>query len=160
MIALMRHPTFLRHILNLYPPFIGAGIRVKHISRDFRHVIVAMKLTWYNRNYVGTHFGGSLSAMVDPFYMLILINLLGKEYVVWDLVSNIRFVTPGRGTVTAEFHVTDAQINDIKAQTVDGSKYTPVFTVEIVDRNGELVARAEKQLYIRRKTAMNLPNTE
>lgn len=151
MIALMRHPTFLRYVLNFYPPFVGAGIRVKHVSRDFRHVIVAMKLTWYNRNYVGTHFGGSLSAMVDPFYMLMLINILGKEYVVWDQASNIRFLAPGRGTVKAEFHITEAQIDDIKTRTADGSKYTPVFTVDIVAQDGELVARVEKQLYIRRK---------
>ncbi|MBI3536769.1 MAG: DUF4442 domain-containing protein, partial [Chloroflexi bacterium] len=65
----------LRH-LNLYPPFVGAGIRSK-ISRDHRRIEVWMKLRWYNLNAVGTHFGGSLYAMCDPWFMLILIKALG-----------------------------------------------------------------------------------
>ena len=79
----MDHNQFKRK-LNLYPPYWGTGIFVKKISPDFREIIVQMKMTWYNRNYVNTHFGGSLYSMTDPFFMLMLMQILGKEYIVWD----------------------------------------------------------------------------
>ena len=43
-----------------------------------------MKLSLRNQNYVGSHFGGGLFSMTDPFYMLMLMNVLGSEYLVWD----------------------------------------------------------------------------
>lgn len=69
----------LFHLINFYPPFFGAGIRIKKISEDKTTVEVQMKLTFWNRNYVGTQFGGSLYAMTDPFFMLILIENLGPN---------------------------------------------------------------------------------
>jgi acyl-coenzyme A thioesterase PaaI-like protein len=110
-----------------------------------------MKMRWYNRNYVGTHFGGSLYAMVDPFYMLMLIQILGKDYVVWDKSAHIKFVKPGKGTVTADFQLDRSTIDDIVARTADGEKYLRDLVVPIKDEAGELVARVVKTLYVRRK---------
>jgi acyl-coenzyme A thioesterase PaaI-like protein len=140
----------LKFCINLYPPFLGAGIRVKHIAPDYREVIVSMKLRWYNRNYVGTHFGGSLAAMTDPFYMLMLIHILGKEYTVWDKTSIIDFIAPGRGTVTAHFTLTDEQIAEIKNKTASGDPYYPEFHVDIVNKSGEIVSAVKKKLYVRK----------
>src|ERR1039458_6644721 len=61
-----KSPAHLRRLVNLWPPFLGAGIRIKHIAPDMKAVDVEMKLRWWNANYVGTHFGGSLFAMTDP----------------------------------------------------------------------------------------------
>lgn len=107
----------LKRLLNIYPPYLGAGIHVDSISDDFRDVVVSMKLRWYNRNYVGTHFGGSLASMTDPFYMLMLMNILGKGYIVWDHSTRIRFIRPGRGRVVARFHLSQEQIDGVYAQT-------------------------------------------
>ena len=137
--------------MSLWPPFLGAGIRVKHIASDFREVVVSMKLRWYNRNYVGTHFGGSLAAMADPFYMFMLIHILGSEYTVWDKTSTIDFIAPGRGTVTARFRLNDDQIAEIKDETADGKTYFPALSVDIVNESGEVVAHVEKKLYVRKK---------
>ena len=137
--------------MSLWPPFLGAGIKVKHITADFREVVVSMKLRWYNRNYVGTHFGGSLAAMTDPFYMLMLIHILGSEYTVWDKTSTIDFIAPGRGTVTARFRLNDEQIADIKNETADGNAYFPELSVDIVNGSDEVVARVRKKLYVRKK---------
>ena len=137
--------------MNLWPPFLGAGIKVRHIRADYREVVVSMKLRWYNRNYVGTHFGGSLAAMTDPFYMLMLIHILGNEYTVWDKTSTIDFITPGRGTVTARFRLKDEQIKEIKENTAKGDAYLPEFTVDIVDESGEVIATVKKILYVRKK---------
>lgn len=110
-----------------------------------------MSMHWYNRNYVGTHFGGSLYAMVDPFYMLIMMNILGKDYIVWDKVADIGFVSPGLGKLTARFSLTSKQIEDVKSHTANGEKYLPGYLVEVKDQNENLVTKVTKQLYIRRK---------
>jgi hypothetical protein len=141
----------LRYWVNLWPPFLGAGIKVKHIAPDYREIVVSLKLRWYNRNYVGTHFGGSLAAMTDPFYMLMLIHILGKEYIVWDKTSTIDFIAPGRGTVTAHFTVRDDQIAEIKSKTANGDPYYPEFSVDIVNELGEVIAKVAKKLYVRKK---------
>ena len=137
--------------MNLWPPFLGAGIKVRHIRADYREVVVSMKLRWYNRNYVGTHFGGSLAAMTDPFYMLMLIHILGNEYTVWDKSSTIDFIAPGRGTVTARVRLNDDQIAEIKNETADGKAYFPALSVNIVNESGDIVARVNKKLYVRKK---------
>ena len=137
--------------MSLWPPFLGAGIRVKHIAADYKEVVVSMKLRWYNRNYVGTHFGGSLAAMTDPFYMLMLIHILGSEYIVWDKTSTIDFIAPGRGTVTARFSLKGEQITEIKNETADGKAYFPALSVDIVNESGEVVAHVKKKLYVRKK---------
>jgi len=137
--------------MSLWPPFLGAGIRVKHIAADYKEVVVSMKLRWYNRNYVGTHFGGSLAAMTDPFYMLMLIHILGSEYIVWDKTSTIDFIAPGRGTVTARFSLKDEQITEIKENTATGDAYLPEFSVDIVNESGEVIATVKKTLYVRNK---------
>src|SRR3954471_228439 len=93
----------MRTVLNLYPPFLGAGIRVKRLDPDWRTIEVEMKLRRWNTNYVGSHYGGSLYSMTDPFYMLMLIENLGRDYIVWDKSATIRFRRPGKGTVVAKF---------------------------------------------------------
>ncbi len=153
---LARRARVLRWMLNLYPPYLGAGIRVQHISPDMRSIRVAMKLTRWNRNYVGTQFGGSLYAMVDPFYMLLLIERLGRDYIVWDKAASIDFITPGKGPVYAEFHVDDALLDDIRQQTATGKKCLPRLQVDIRDSAGELVARVDKTLYVRLKPQARL----
>ncbi|MCL5125727.1 MAG: DUF4442 domain-containing protein [Deltaproteobacteria bacterium] len=140
----MNHKTF-KLLLNLYPPYWGTGISVTKVTPDFREVIVQMKMRFYNRNYVNTHFGGSLYAMTDPFYMLMLIQILGKEYVVWDKSANIAFIRPGKGTVTARFSIDQDIISDIIGKTTEGQKYMPTFLVDIVDEQGNTVARVFKR---------------
>jgi hypothetical protein len=104
----------LRRSINLWPPFLGAGIRIQHIAPDMRTIDVEMKLRFWNANYVGTHFGGSLFAMTDPFYMLMLMANLGRDYIVWHKAATIRYRKPGKGTVGAELHLSDSQIDDIR----------------------------------------------
>ena len=144
-------PNRMKLLLNIYPPYLGAGIRVEHISADYREIVVSMKLRWYNRNYVGTHFGGSLASMTDPFFMLMLINVLGKDFVVWDQAARIRFIRPGGGRVAARFHLSQAQIDEIHTQTRRGAVFRPEYEVEILDEEGEVVAQVVKQEYIRKK---------
>jgi hypothetical protein len=141
----------LRRLLNLYPPYLGAGVRVKRVSEDFRTVEVEMPLRWWNKNYVGTHFGGSLYSMCDPFYMLMLIQLLGPEYVVWDKSATIRFKKPGKGVMRAKFELTAERVEEIRAQADRGEKVEPLFQVKVMDAEGNVVAEVDKLLYVRKK---------
>ncbi len=151
-------PFVFKLLSNLYPPYWGTGIRVSKISADCRELMVQMKLHWYNRNYVKTHFGGSLYAMTDPFLMLMLMQVLGREYIVWDQTARIEFIKPGRGTVRVKFLITDDDVTTIKACTAHGEKYLPEFTVAIRDDAGETVCRVTKTLYVRRKQRDNDAN--
>lgn len=148
------HSLMAKHLIlklmSLWPPFLGAGIRVKRISRDFTEVDVEMKLRIWNRNYVGVHFGGSLYAMTDPFYMLMMMENLGRGYIVWDKAATVRFKRPGRGRVRAEFRITRDQIESIRDQADREAKVEPVFHVRVFDAEGTLVAEVEKTLYVRR----------
>lgn len=139
----------LERFVNFYPPFLGAGIRSRAI--DERTICVVMKLNFLNRNLVGVHFGGSLYAMCDPWFMLILMRLLGKDYIVWDKAAHIQFLKPGLGKVTATFHIPQARVDEIRQQADSGQKIEPTFTVDVLDAQGQAVARVEKLLYVRRK---------
>jgi hypothetical protein len=137
-------------LVNLWPPFAATGIHV-HWGPDMKSVDVTMKLRFWNRNFVGTHYGGSLYSMTDPFYMLMLIKNLGPGYVVWDKAASIRFRKPGKGKVRAEFRLTDAQLDDIRKQLETLPKYEPTYNIEVKDQAGEVVAEVEKLLHIRKK---------
>jgi len=121
---------------------------------DLRAVDVELRAHWYNRNYVGTHYGGSLYSMADPFYMLMLIRNLGPGYIVWDKAASVRFRRPGRGTVRAEFRLTQQQLDSFRERLQTEEKIEPTFVVEIKDELGEVVALVEKLLYIRREPPM------
>jgi len=112
-----------------------------------------MRLRFWNRNYVGTHYGGSLYSMTDPFYMLMLMDKLGPDYIVWDKAASIRFRKPGRGRVRAEFRLSDEQIDDIRNKLATLEKYEPTFVVQVKDEAGDVVAEVEKVLHVRRKAA-------
>lgn len=141
----------LRRGINLWPPFLFSGIQVARLSEDYREAEVVLKQRWYNRNYVGTHFGGSLFAMTDPLYMLMLLHVMGRDYYVWDQGACIDYLKPGRGTVSARMRLEDAVVAEIRAQTAGGEKFLPKFTIPIHDAQGELVARVKRTLYVRLK---------
>ncbi len=144
-------PKKMKWFLRFYPPYIGAGIKVNLISADWMTLKVSMSLKWYNKNAVGTQFGGSLYSMTDPHYVLMLMNLLGREFIVWDKSGSIDFIKPGKGKVSATFTITNEMINEIKLKTAGGEKYLPEFEVDIIDDNDDIIAKVYKTLYIRRK---------
>lgn len=140
-----------RLMINLWPPMIGASIHVEHIAADYSEARVRMRQSVLNSNLFGTHFGGSLFAMTDPFYTLLILHQLGKDYVVWDKRSEIDFLLPARGTVRARFQLSADTIANIRQQTQGGEKYEPSFSVAITDRNDDIVAQVSKTIYVRRK---------
>ena len=148
------HALLKRHIrrfVNYWPPFLGAGIRVTRWDKDWRAIDVALPLHHWNANFVGTHYGGSLYSMIDPFYMLMLIENLGRDYVVWDKSAQIRFRRPGKGRVSASFRLSQAQLDEIREALETQEKLEQAFSVEIEDESGMAVAEVQKVIHIRKK---------
>ena len=147
--ALMSSATGMRRLLNLWPPLLFSGITVMEVSKDFRYAKVRLKKKSLTSNYVGTLFGGSLFAMTDPFFMIMAMKNLGKKYIVWDKRGEIEFVSPGKETVYAIFHLTDEDLQDIKTEVQKSGKYLKWFEVELKTTQGAVVARVKKQIYFR-----------
>ncbi|MCB0506802.1 MAG: DUF4442 domain-containing protein [Chitinophagales bacterium] len=141
----------ITRLIRFYPTYVGAGISVKSFNDDFTQVTVQMKMHWYNRNAVGTHFGGSLYSMCDPFYMFILMEHLGRDYIVWDKSASIDFVKAEKGTVYATFEIPFERIDEIKADADKKGKGLYTFNTNIVNEHGEIVANVEKVVYVRSK---------
>ncbi len=142
----------MRWGFNFFPAFRGTGARVTYISGDFREVRVELPLNWRTRNYVGTIFGGSVYGAVDPHYMIMLIKILGKGYVVWDKAATIRFKKPGRGTLYARFVIDEEEIATIRRLLETENSIDRVYNVDLTDSAGIVHASVEKTVYIRRNT--------
>ncbi|MEP7156553.1 MAG: DUF4442 domain-containing protein [Betaproteobacteria bacterium] len=140
-----------RIVMNCWPPFIGMRIHIMSIAPDWRQVRMRMKLGLRNQNYVGSHFGGGLFTMTDPYFMIMMMHQLGKGYVVWDKSAHIDFVAPGRTTVYANFNLTQEQVDEVLRMTAGGEKFEPTYSVDVVDPAGAIIAHVEKTLYIRKK---------
>lgn len=144
-------PGFFKMVMNFYPPLIGAGISVTHINQNYTEISVRLKYTWYNRNYVNTQFGGSLYAMTDPFYMLMMMKNLGEDYIVWDKAAHVEFKKPGLSHVYADFKLTPELLQTVREKTADGEKYIFDLPVDIYNETKEIIAQVTKTLYVRKK---------
>jgi acyl-coenzyme A thioesterase PaaI-like protein len=146
----MRASTF-RRLLNWWPPFLFNSIRVQYVSDDWTEAQVVLRLRPWNRNYVRTQFGGNLFAMVDPFWMLLVMHQLGHEHYVWDKAGAIDFVAPGREDVFAHFKLEPAAVDELRAAAAGGDKVLRWFETEVKTAAGEVIAIVRKQIYVRLK---------
>lgn len=148
---------YFKFFVNLWPPLFFSGVKVTHVSKDYREIDVVLKLRWYNKNYVGVQYGGSLFSMTDPWYMVMLMTNLGRDYYVWDKKVEIDYVKPGKTHVYAKFRLTQERIDDIKSKAANGEKYLPEFIIEILDENNNLVAKLKRTLYVKLKNKTPSP---
>lgn len=142
----------MRHGINYWGPFLGAGIKVIDADEHMTKITVELKETWFNRNIVGVHFGGSLYAMCDPFFMGILLHHLGQDFVVWDKEATIKFKRPGKGRVRATFEIPPHEIDKIRHEALNQDKTEPVFKTTIRDLDNKVVAEVEKIVYVKAKS--------
>lgn len=143
--------SMLLKMIRFWPPFWGAGISVKSFNSEGTSIVVQMKMHFWNKNYVGTHFGGSMYSMTDPFYMLILMNLLGKGYIVWDKSASIRYKVPSKGTLYARFELSLEQVEKIRLDVDEVKKIEIEFNIPIINEEGNTVAEVKKVLSIAKK---------
>lgn len=141
----------MRWGFNWFPAYRRTGARITYIARDFHEVRIILPLNWKTRNYVGTIFGGSMYAAIDPIYMVMLIKLLGPGYVVWDKAARVRFRKPGRSTLHAQMHITDEELENIRREVADSGRIDRTFEVNLRDANDVVHASFEKVLHIRKR---------
>ena len=141
-------PKLFKLLLSIYPPYLGAGIKITHVSEDWRELHAVMSMHWFNKNALGTHFGGSLYSMVDPHLVLLLIRLLGKDFWVWDKSAEIEFVKASKKKVTAIIKITDEDLKKIKRNTNGGEKYYHGFIIEVKDESNDIAAIIRKTVYV------------
>ncbi|HBH23731.1 MAG TPA: tetrameric acyl-CoA thioesterase [Cytophagales bacterium] len=138
-------------LANFYPPFFGAGIRLQKVNNDFTYMKVKLAFGFLNANLVGTQFGGSLFAMCDPWYMIMLFHHLRKEYIIWDKAATIRFRKPGKSAVFAEFIIDDDLLTKIRSEVDELGKKDFHFKTEVKNKEGEVIAEVDKVIYIKKK---------
>lgn len=138
-----------RWLFNFFPAYRGTGARVEYIAADWMEVRIRVPLSWRTRNYVGTIFGGSLYASIDPFYMLMLIKLLGRDFIVWDKAATIRFRQPGRTTLRATFLLSPAVVDDIREQAMRLGRIDRDFEIALADEAGTVHATFTKTIHVR-----------
>jgi len=144
---------------NLYPAYRGTGAWITYIASDWREVRIRLPLSWQTRNYVGTIFGGSIYAAVDPFYMIMLIKNLGSSYVIWDKAATVRFKKPGVSTLYARFRLEEAELQDIRLQLEEQPNLDRLYHIDLVDGQGEPRAWVEKTIFIAKKgTKLTTPD--
>ena len=141
---------------NFFPAYRGTGARVVYIADDYREMRVKIPLSWRTRNYVGTIYGGSMYAGIDPIYMLMLIKTLGRDYIVWDKAAKIRFKRPGKETLFADFLLTEEELGAIREILESQKSVDRIYTVKLADKSGKVHALIEKTLYIAKKREENL----
>ena len=139
--------------INLYPPYLGMGIKVRSFSEDHTRFEVELRAKWYNRNLFGTHFGGCLYSMTDPFFVFIITMNLGKGYIVWDKSAAIDFLKPAKGTILGVFEIGKARLDEIRTEVDALGKNTYHFEADLTDEKGLVVARVKKEVYVRAKGA-------
>jgi acyl-coenzyme A thioesterase PaaI-like protein len=141
----------MRWRLNWFPAYRATGARIAYIAADWREVRVRLPLTRRTRNYVGTIYGGAMYSAADPLYMVMLIELLGPRYVVWDKAATIRFLRPGRTTLYASCSVTGEELDALRSEVDAEGRAEREYTIELKDAAGEVHAVVEKLLSIRKR---------
>ncbi|NQX82517.1 MAG: DUF4442 domain-containing protein [Flavobacteriaceae bacterium] len=134
---------------NYSPMYRRTTARIYYITEDLMNIKVKIPLTYKNMNYVGSIFGGSMSSATDPVYMIQLMDILGKNYVVWDKEVTINFKAPARETAYVDFLFTDKEIEDIKKEVSENDKMYLVKKLNITNKDGSVVfAELTKTVYI------------
>lgn len=145
----MTYRDYLLSLWNLWPPFLFSGIRVVKKSKDYRHITAKLKLRFWSANFVGTQYGGSLFSMTDGFYMVMLMKNLGPAYSVWDKAATIRYIQPGKTDVTAEFHLSEEDLEHIRKTVQEQGRMHWQRSIAIKDAHGNIIAEVDKTISIK-----------
>jgi len=141
--------TVFKYGFNLSPMYRRSTGRLTYVSEDLKKVNIKIPISYKNRNYVGSVFGGSLLSATDPIYMIQLLNILDKEYVVWDKSASIRFKRPVKENGYANFVITDEDLDNIKKGVAEQKEIDFKKVVLITNKQEDIVfAEVTKIIYV------------
>lgn len=147
-----RKSRWMRRVFNVWPCIWCTGSRVTFIASNWQELHLELSLNFRTRNRVGTVFGGSIYSSIDPYYMLLLMEILGKEYIVWDKAASIKFIRPITGKVRCRFLISDETIENIKSVIAEKNEFTFEFPLRFEDENANVYAAFTKGVYIADKS--------
>ncbi len=138
---------WLRLRLNYWPCIWCTGGKIQFLSSDFRELHIGLKKNIRTLNRVGTIYGGSIYSSVDPYFMLMMMWILGTEYVVWDKAAKVKFVRPITGKVKAKFIISEKLIEETKQSILEKGEIVFDLPLKYEDENGTVYAIFEKTIY-------------
>jgi acyl-coenzyme A thioesterase PaaI-like protein len=146
-----KHKLF-KHGFNLSPMYRRSTGRILSVSEDLLHVRIRLPISYKNRNYVNSIFGGSLFSAVDPIPMVQLINLLDNTYVVWDKSAEVYFKKPAREHLFADFTYAPTELEEIKNQVSQNQETEIIKTTQLTNQEGtQVYCEVRKTIYIANK---------
>lgn len=143
-----KHNLF-KYGFNLSPMYRRSTGRIKKVSKDLLLVKMKLPISYKNRNYVNSIFGGSMFSAVDPIPMVQLINILGEEYVVWDKSAEINFKRPAKENLYADFIYTLEELSTIKDKVKLEKEIEIIKTTALTNKSGTTTyCEVKKIIYI------------
>ena len=148
----MGKDKLFKYGFNWSPMYRRSTGRVQYAAEDLMEVRIKIPLTYRNRNYVNSIFGGSMFSAVDPIPMVQLMNILGDEYVVWDKSAEISFKRPAKQHLYATFTYSEEELAHIKSRiSAENEMELPKLT-RLTNKEGTVVfCEVKKVLYIASK---------
>lgn len=146
-----KHKLF-KAFFNVSPMYRRSTGKITSVTKDLSRIEIKIPISYKNKNYVGTIFGGSLFSATDPIYMVQLIQLLGSNYVVWDKSSMVKFKRPASSDAYATFEFTKEEVEDLLKQIEEKKEVDLVKMVHLTSKNGQLFCEIEKTIYVADKS--------
>lgn len=140
--------TLFKYGFNWSPMYRRSNARIQSVSPDLLHIKIRLPLNYKNRNYVGTIFGGSLFAAVDPIPMVQLINLLDDSFIVWDKSAQIFFKRPGKETLYAQFEYSLEELAEIRRRVAQENEIEMVKITQLKTADQTVICEVHKTIYI------------
>lgn len=141
--------TLFKYGFNLSPMYRRSTAKIVEVSEDLLSIKIKLPLSYKNRNYVNSIFGGSMFSAVDPIPMVQLINLIGDDFVVWDKSAEVFFKRPAKQHLYAEFKYSAQELEAIKERVAVEKEIEIVKTTQLTDKEKtQVFCEVRKKIYV------------
>ncbi|WP_339789312.1 DUF4442 domain-containing protein [uncultured Imperialibacter sp.] len=142
-------PKLFKYGFNLSPMYRRSTAKIIYVSKDLLEIKIKLPISYKNRNYVNSIFGGSMFAAVDPIPMVQLMNLIGDDFVVWDKSAQIFFKRPARENIYADFTYSLEEVDEIRSKVGLQNEIEIVKTTSLTNRDKSIVyCEVKKTIYV------------
>ena len=138
--------------MRLYPPLLLQRIWVQNIDKGFRGADVKINRSLFTLNFGKAIFGGTIYSAADPFYALLLGQILrNKNYTitVWLKSASIQFLKPARTDLYYKICITDEMIAEIVEALDQKTIFVKNYSIEMYSKSGDLQSIAKNEVYIK-----------
>lgn len=145
----MRSPRSLKRIMNMWPPLLGAGVKIVYISDDWRRARVELNLTPWNANMHGAAFGGTLYSMTDFLFGTLVARVMGFGFEAWTRTGTFQYLAPGRDGAFMDVEFTPEHEKWVRDTVAEDGYCNVAFTCVVKNRDGSVVGIGQQDLHVR-----------